>query len=266
MDDLVDSIRELAARERRASAIDAEWDVRASEVAWRRQALALAAGRVAGALAEVVREGDAEDARYACWLCLDAIPDADLPGFAARLGEVGDPDARVVATLALVGRARAVPPWLADAIRATITDAAQRASRAQEAVLAILRRAAETPAHFELGEALRHGARLFNAGKFYEAHEAWEDVWRPMKGAERDFFRGLIQLAVAMKKAREGNPAGVVRLLERADGLLAPYEPAHRDIDVTALRRRMSSLRAEAEAWERGAAKALSSAPPRLPG
>lgn len=265
MTDLVDSIRELAARERRAHQIDAEWDVRASEVAWRQHAKALPAGMLVQALAEQLREGDAEDARYSCWLALDALPESDLPRLAGTLTAMEEPDARIVATLALLGRARGVPPWLVDTIRATLAEAAPKSSRAQEAVVAILQRAAASPMNFEPGEALKHGARLFNAGKFYEAHEAWEDVWRPMQGPERDFFRGLIQLAVAMKKARESNPSGVVRLLDRADGLLAPYEPEHRGVKVVALRKSMAAIRARAAAWESGAENVSTVAAPRLP-
>lgn len=265
MSDLGASIRELATAERRNNAIDAEWEARGSEVAFRQRAKASAPGALASALATVLRSANAIDARYACWLCLDAIPDDDLPLAGAALGSIADADARVIATLAMLGRTKAAPPWLADAIRGTLVEAAPRASRNQAAVVDILRRAAEAPQHFELGEALRYGSRLFNAGKFYEAHEAWEDVWRPMHGAERDFFRGLIQFAVAMKKAHEGNPEGVLRLLERVDALLAPYEPRHRGVDVAALRENARVLRAEAAAWQTGRANGLATAVLRLP-
>lgn len=264
-EDLTAALKLLARTERRAHAIDAEWEARPSEVAFRQRAKAAPSGALANALGAALRDVGADDARYLCWVALDAVPDADLPHVATELAAMTDPDARVVASLALVGRARAVPAWLQEALRATLSDAAPRASRTQQAVIGILQRAAATPAHFELSEALRHGGRLFNAGKFYEAHEAWEDVWRPMKGAERNFFRGLIQLAVAMKKAREGNPAGVIRLLDRASDLLAPYEPAHRGVEITALRRTMTVLRDEAVAWREGRAERLTTEPPRLP-
>lgn len=265
-DDLAAALRTLARTERRKNALDAEWEARPGEVAFRQRAKAAPPGALANALADVLRGATADDARYLCWLTLETVSDADLPHVANALATVDDPDSRVVAALAVVGRARAVPTWLQQALQATLADAAPRTSRSQEAVVGILRRAATTPAHFEPGEALRHGGRLFNAGKFYEAHEAWEDVWRPMKGAERDFFRGLIQLAVAMKKAREGNPAGVLRLIDRASDLLAPFEPAHRGIDVASLRRTMAALRAEAAAWDAGEATGLRTEPPRLPG
>ena len=66
------------------------------------------------------------------------------------------------------------------------------------------------------------GVDLFNAGYYWEAHESWEAVWR---GAEpgspaADFFKGLIKLAAAGVKAREGRPAGVTRHARRAGELL----------------------------------------------
>ena len=46
---------------------------------------------------------------------------------------------------------------------------------------------------------LQEGIRLFNAGRYWDAHEAWERAWVPLpKGsAERNFYQGLILLAAA---------------------------------------------------------------------
>src|SRR6059058_3393109 len=47
---------------------------------------------------------------------------------------------------------------------------------------------------------------LFNHGFFWEAHEAWEALWHAAgrKGRTADFLKGLIKLAAAGVKAREG--------------------------------------------------------------
>ena len=52
---------------------------------------------------------------------------------------------------------------------------------------------------------------LFNHGYYWEAHEAWEALWHASgrKGLIGDFFKGLIKLAAAGVKAREGRPEGV---------------------------------------------------------
>ena len=62
------------------------------------------------------------------------------------------------------------------------------------------------------------GCDLFNQGYYWEAHETWEGLWHACgrRGATADFVKGLIKLAAAGVKAREGRPAGVMRHAERA--------------------------------------------------
>ena len=65
---------------------------------------------------------------------------------------------------------------------------------------------------------------LFNEGFYWESHEAWELFWnslgRTTPGAR--FVQGLILLAAASVKIREGKPAGVARHAQRARALLIP--------------------------------------------
>ena len=51
-----------------------------------------------------------------------------------------------------------------------------------------------------------YGIDLFNHGYYWEAHDAWESVWLAcgQKGVTADFLKGLIKLAAAGVKAREG--------------------------------------------------------------
>ncbi len=51
-----------------------------------------------------------------------------------------------------------------------------------------------------------HGIRLFDAGYYWEAHEAWEGVWKasPRTGAEEHLLRGLAQFAAGALKVRQG--------------------------------------------------------------
>jgi predicted metal-dependent hydrolase len=62
-----------------------------------------------------------------------------------------------------------------------------------------------------------------------------EDEWRAAEPAERDFFQGLVHVAVAWYQAGRGNRVGCERQLEKAGRRLAPYAPAHRGLDVDAL-------------------------------
>jgi hypothetical protein len=55
------------------------------------------------------------------------------------------------------------------------------------------------------------GAELFNAGYYWEAHEAWEALWHThgRRGPTADVLKGLIKLAAAGVKVREGREKGV---------------------------------------------------------
>ena len=56
------------------------------------------------------------------------------------------------------------------------------------------------------------GIELFNGHEFFEAHEAWEDVWHAAYGLKHDFYQGMIQAAVALEHYRRSNPRGVLSL------------------------------------------------------
>ncbi len=63
--------------------------------------------------------------------------------------------------------------------------------------------------------ALLAGVRLFDSGRFFDAHEVWEDAWRAETGARRLALQGLIQIAAGFHKGLvQGRPAGMMRLLD----------------------------------------------------
>jgi len=67
------------------------------------------------------------------------------------------------------------------------------------------------------------GIALFNAGYYWEAHEAWEGLWHAhgRAGAIADLLKALIKLAAAGVKVRERQPAGVATHARRAAELFA---------------------------------------------
>src|SRR5437870_2421253 len=69
--------------------------------------------------------------------------------------------------------------------------------------------------------ALERGRALFNAGRYFEAHEVWEAAWLQERGRTRRLLQGLIQIAAALLKAARGEkPRGCVLLLEWGVGRL----------------------------------------------
>jgi len=58
---------------------------------------------------------------------------------------------------------------------------------------------------------------------------------------ERDFFQGLVHVAVAWYQAGRGNRVGCERQLEKAQRRLGPYAPSHRGVDVASLLRQVDA-------------------------
>jgi len=79
------------------------------------------------------------------------------------------------------------------------------------------------------------GVELIRAGEYFAAHEELELAWRAAPQPERDFFQGLVHVAVAWYQAGRGRRIGTVRQLEKAIRRLTPYLPAHRGLDLDAL-------------------------------
>ena len=77
--------------------------------------------------------------------------------------------------------------------------------------------AADTPMHESLREAFVHGARLFDQGAFFEAHEVWEERWRvETEERSRRLLQGLIQIAAGLHKlVMVRDRASASRLLAR---------------------------------------------------
>jgi len=66
-------------------------------------------------------------------------------------------------------------------------------------------------------DAFLRGARLFDAGAFFEAHEAWEEQWLvETDPARKKLFQGLIQVAAGFHKLRaRADGASAARLLAK---------------------------------------------------
>ena len=100
---------------------------------------------------------------------------------------------------------------------------------------------------------LAAGLDCYNSGRFFDAHEHWEDAWRSLQGTQKPFLQALIQIAVAMHHFQHGNRLGAASLLVRARRRLEEFPPAFCGVDLDQLR---TSLRAWQEALEQPAASA----------
>lgn len=72
------------------------------------------------------------------------------------------------------------------------------------------------------------GIDLFNHGFYWEAHEAWEGIWRQLdqQPAAANWCKGLIKLAATGVKVREGRLEGAQRHARRAAQLFESVNSA----------------------------------------
>jgi predicted metal-dependent hydrolase len=78
---------------------------------------------------------------------------------------------------------------------------------------------------------LTKGVDLFNSGRYWEAHEAWEREWTPdRKGIDAGFYKGLIQIAAGCLHYERRNRRGAVNKWRSGADYLRPYLPGHRGL------------------------------------
>jgi predicted metal-dependent hydrolase len=106
--------------------------------------------------------------------------------------------------------------------------------------------------------AYKRGLEAIRGGRYFEAHEELEEAWRAAPAGERDFFQGLVHVAVAWYQAGRGRPIATGRQLEKAARRLAPFAPAHRGVDVDGVLAQVEA------AQKRAASGSLDLDPPEL--
>lgn len=82
-----------------------------------------------------------------------------------------------------------------------------------------------------MSDLLSDGIIFFNSGRYFEAHEAWEDLWRPTRGPLRLFYQGLVQAAVGLHHLGRGNMNGARAQLGKSLSKLEQYPAQFCGID-----------------------------------
>ena len=97
-------------------------------------------------------------------------------------------------------------------------------------------------------DGLARGVELFNAGQYWEAHEAWEGAWMPHRHEpEGDFYKGLVQVAAGFYHYHRRNRNGA--LIKWRDGAdyLRPFAPQRDGIRLDPLIERVDAYRSQIE-------------------
>ncbi len=106
-----------------------------------------------------------------------------------------------------------------------------------------LDRLCDAPLHPQAAE----GLRLFNAGEYFEAHEALENAWNAERGKVRDLYRGILQIAVVYLHITRANYNGAVKVYDRSRKWLKDWPAVCRGIEVNELRRNAETVIKEVE-------------------
>jgi predicted metal-dependent hydrolase len=79
------------------------------------------------------------------------------------------------------------------------------------------------------------GVKYFNECEFFEAHEAWEELWTDYQGPSRRFYQGLIQVAVCLHHFGNENARGAIKLYHSSGKYLQDYRPQYEGVNVDKL-------------------------------
>jgi len=83
---------------------------------------------------------------------------------------------------------------------------------------------------------------LFNNQQWYEAHDAFEDIWNGLQGDERQIIQGILQVSVSQFHLNKGNLNGATILLGEGLGRIKNRVTTNLGIDLVAFCSSLDSL------------------------
>jgi len=81
-------------------------------------------------------------------------------------------------------------------------------------------------------DALLTAVNLFNNHKWYEAHDAFEEIWYSVDGDERQVIQGILQVSVSQFHLSKGNLNGATILLGEGLGRIKTRIKINLGIDL----------------------------------
>ena len=94
-----------------------------------------------------------------------------------------------------------------------------------------------------MDNAFDRGIELFNSGSYFEAHEAFEELWRESDGDLRSLCQGLVQACAGLVKHQRNQPDPACTLLAKGLLRLEAAPPSCRpDINIGRLIRDLNSV------------------------
>ena len=84
--------------------------------------------------------------------------------------------------------------------------------------------------------------KLFNDKKWYEAHDAFEEIWNTLDGDERQVVQGILQVSVSQFHLTKGNLNGATILLGEGLGRIKKRTKINLGIDLDSLCKNLECL------------------------
>lgn len=92
-------------------------------------------------------------------------------------------------------------------------------------------------------DGVRDGIFYYNHERFWEAHEAWEGVWKKCTGREKSLVQGLILLAVSFAHCQKDDDAIGLGMLGRAAEKIGGYAGTYGGIDIDRIKDKIAGMR-----------------------
>ena len=91
-------------------------------------------------------------------------------------------------------------------------------------------------------DSLFNALNLFNNHEWYEAHDAFEEIWNSVDGDERQVIQGLLQVSVSQFHLSKGNLNGATILLGEALGRIKTRTEINLGVDLESFCRCLENL------------------------
>ena len=91
-------------------------------------------------------------------------------------------------------------------------------------------------------DSLQEAIDLFNNQKWYEAHDAFEEIWNYVDGDERQVIQGILQVSVSQFHLSKGNLNGATILLGEGLGRIKTRTNINIGVDLESFCRCLEDL------------------------
>lgn len=86
------------------------------------------------------------------------------------------------------------------------------------------------------------GIEHFNAHRYFDAHEVWEEIWLHATGETKLFYQMLIQAAVGLHHYERGNARGASGMYQNVAAKLERLPSIYMSIDLVEFKRQVKSF------------------------